>query len=640
MGGKGKGGGGGGGYPWWQHIKGKGGGGGKGGHDDEPSAKQPRMTQPSTELEKYVWKLDGSSYPAYKDLLGEWKEPDYTIFVDHVQGDAYAAPSMFRLRMPASVSKYPPVYVSDSTKNRAVCDFMQRVLSDLMRGGSGTDWTAKVSGGGGWSASKGGDLQIDTPCQFVLQRSSVVLTRDFVEARVTVALPAHGRTIEGKKAATVLAALVDEGKKALIVNNLDQAKLQRHIEVVEDQVHLRDTVLAELGLVAFVGNGAILPRASGADDRPMVSPTVVAFTSPPSLEVEVTLPHAGTITGMGIRKGITLIVGGGFHGKSTVLQALQSGVYDVVPGDGREFVVAEENAYKVRSEDGRPVSCTDISAFIKNLPFQLDTTKFSTKDASGSTSQAANISEGIEAGATTILVDEDTCATNFMIRDQRMQMLVASNKEPIQPFIQKIRPLFRDRQISTVLVVGGTGDFFEVADTVVCMEDYAPLDVTAKAKEIVEETKGLDQSGSASDKFPSFRTRLLSSTANGLAPAGGGKALARNLRCIQYGEEEVELTYVEQLVELGQAKALCDVLQYLGDNKYFKKLNLPETQDVDFASLLQSLDRALSDRGREGEKCGLDILSRFSNAPNGFYTKPRRLEIAAAVNRVRTAKFV
>lgn len=240
-----------------------------------------------------------------------------------------------------------------------------------------------------------------------------------------------------------------------------------------------------MGALFFIFPPIVLRQHPHLKFPPPGQPPVVAFQSPVSLEVEVQLPHAGAVRGMGVTKGVTLIVGGGFHGKSTLLQGLQTGIYDAVPGDGREFVVADENAFKVRAEDGRPVTCTDISPFIKNLPFSLDTTKFSTKDASGSTSQAANISEAIEAGAKVFLVDEDTCATNFMVRDAQMQMLVHKDKEPIQPFCDKVRPLFDSALgISTVLVVGGSGAFFSCADTVICMESYQPRDVTAEARAI------------------------------------------------------------------------------------------------------------------------------------------------------------
>ncbi|CAE7190001.1 unnamed protein product, partial [Symbiodinium necroappetens] len=375
-----------------------------------------------------------------------------------------------------SAAKFPPAYVTESRiRNTALCDFVTRVLSDRLRGGGGTDWTQVVQGGG-WSGSKGGDLQIDTPGQYVLERSSVVAKAEFIEARVTLALPARGRSIEGYRAADIVGGLCEAVEGSLFYKSLDAAALQSHIEAVEDQDALRKQ-LSGLGLVAFVGNGAILPRKSGVDDRPMTtkdSPNLVTFESPTSMEVTVSLPHAGDVTGMGIQKGVTLIVGGGFHGKSTLLQgtglhfskkplnvaeasmkfgseaeALQLGIYNKVPGDGREHVVCDPQAVKIRAEDGRSVKSADISPFINNLPFGKQTQQFSTGDASGSTSQAANIVEALEVGCTTLLVDEDTCATNFMIRDEKMKALVAPDKEPITAFVCKVRSLLEEQGVST-----------------------------------------------------------------------------------------------------------------------------------------------------------------------------------------------
>jgi len=626
MGKGGKRGGGGGGYPWWEHIKGK--GGKKGKHEDEeqrPVQKIQSRSGPESELEKYVKSLEGRSYPAYKDLVGEWECGHVTIFVDRVQGDPYAAPSSLRVRVSMKDAGFPADHLEPSIRNSALCDFITRAFSDLIIGGSGTDWTQSVNGGGGWSGSKGGNMEIDAPGQFVLPRTSVVATSTYVEVRVLVSLPAHGRTIEGFRAAEIIGrGLIPAVEQSLFFSAVDQGLLWKHIQSVEDQEFCRSK-LTSLDLVGFVANGSILPRKSGVDGRPMTSvddPNLVSFTSPESLQVSMTLPHAGRIEGMGIKKGITLIIGGGFHGKSTLLQSLQVGMYNKVPGDGREFVVFDPCGVKVRAEDGRFIAGTDISAFINNLPFEKDTTNFSTKDASGSTSQAANIIDALEIGATSLLVDEDTCATNFMIRDARMQALVAPDNEPITAFIQKVRPLFQQEGVSTVMVIGGTGDFFEVATTVIQMDRYSPKDVTAEAQQVVRDMPSSTGIATKDKLFGSVTPRKLLS--QGLA--ADGKVSAKTLRCISYGDTEVELTNVEQLVEISQAKAIADCLQMLGDpNGVSASRTLRE--------VVEALAEALvcSDKGVNG----LDTLSRF-NHPNGFYALPRKFEIAGAISRLRT----
>lgn len=615
--GKGKGG-----YPWWEHIKPRDGGNNGGGWQNEAPRK---ASGPLSGLQKKLQELEGRQYPSYKDLMGggwDIEIRSMSIFFDRVQGDAYAPPSWIRVRVPMSSADFPAAYVSKTrVRNTALCDYVTRVLSDRLRGGGGTDWTQTVQGGG-WASSKGGDLQIDTPGQYVIERSSVIATASFIEARLTLALPARGRSIEGYRAADIVGGLCEAVEGALFASALDSDALKRHIEAVEDQDALRSQ-LNELGLIAFVGNGAVLPRKSGVDDRPMTkkdSSNLVTFQSPPSMEVSITLPHAGTVTGMGICKGVTVIVGGGFHGKSTLLHALQLGIYNKVPGDGREHVCCDASSVKIRAEDGRSVKCTDISPFINNLPFGKATTEFSTGDASGSTSQAANIIEALEVGARTLLVDEDTCATNFMIRDEKMKALVAPDKEPITAFVRKVRPLFEELGVSTVLVVGGSGDFFTVADAVIMMDEYLAKDVTQRAREI-----GQKSALPADVPFGKVSRRRLQK--DGLAAEG--KVHCRSLRCIQYGDTEVELSCVEQLVEISQARAIGDALQLLGQSF---PVNRP------LATVMQELEKQLRADGKPVGEQGLDSLSRREPCP--FYVLPRRFELAAAVNRLRTARLM
>lgn len=546
---------------------------------------------------------------------------------DRVQGDPYAPPSWIRIQLPNSIAKFPAEYATESSiRNTALCDFLTRVLSDMLHGGTGTDWTEAVSGGG-WGGSKGGDINVDAPGQYVLSRTSVVVTANSVEARLTMSLPARGRSVEGNRASQIVGGLMDVVKRSLHFKALDKEKLRSHILSVEDQEAAR-AQLSDLGLVAFVANGSVLPRKSGVDGRPMTKkddPNLVLFKSPPSMETQIEVPNKGLVTGMGIKKGITMIVGGGFHGKSTLLQALQLGVYNKVDGDGREFVVCDPSAVKIRSEDGRFVGCANISPFINNLPFSRDTTAFTTSDASGSTSQAANIVEALELGCSALLIDEDTCATNFMIRDAPMVELVAPEKEPITPFIKKVRPLFEEQGVSTVMVIGGSGDFFPIADMVICMERYEASDVTEQAHAVAERH---GRRAPPPVAFPaSAPARVL--LKEGLA--ADHKVSAKSLRCISYGNTEIELTYVEQLVEIGQAKAVMDCLQHLAASpKYVDgKRTLSE--------IVHMLERTLSGEGQPIGKQGLDEIVHGSPCP--FHSLPRRFEIAAALNRLRTAKI-
>jgi len=570
------------------------------------------------DLENTLRGLDRASYGAYKQCVGKWDISSagfpVNVFIDNVQSDPFAPPSKFRVRVLQDFAQYPNDWLLNCVRKRALCDFLARRIHSLISKG-GLD---QASGGGGWHGSKGGDIRIDPPSQHVLERSSLVVNKEWVEARLCVNLPAQGRSIEGHKAASLICReLMDVVRVGLLGKSLDHGDVWRHIQSIEDQNSARDQLLSK-DLIAFVINGAMLPRASGADDR-IMQRGGVPFKSPPELQVTMELPHRGAVTGMGLRKGVTLIVGGGFHGKSTLLEALQVGVYDHVPGDGREFVVCDKSAVKVRAEDGRPVTGLDISPFISNLPQGKDTTNFSSGDASGSTSQAANIMEALEVGCSTLLVDEDTCATNFMMRDERMAQLVES--EPITPFLHRVRTLYHDKGVSTILVAGSCGDFFDVADTVIKMQEYACKDVTPQAKEISKQLPCKSNVGT-SVSFPKCRTDRKINMSS-LHP--NGKVKADRDRGILYGNTEIDLSCVEQLVDPSQTRFIMDCLVFIAGSSR-GSLTIP--------FILEQIENNMSTPSLD---CPLDVVSPWVG-PNGAYTRPRRQEIAAALNRLRNLK--
>ncbi|MFQ6091129.1 MAG: ABC-ATPase domain-containing protein [bacterium] len=567
------------------------------------------MRAPS-DLRNILRRIDGRGYKAYKDVQGIYDFGEFVLFIDHVQGDPFATPSRVRVRVPQRVARYPQDTYSNKSRRVGLCDFLTRAFGRSMRK------TVKGLRGTG----KSGLIEIDTPGQEILERTSVLINDDWVEARFVMGLPAAGRRVLAKEAE---AMFFDEVPSIIAASlrfeNNDRRSLYHHIEVGEDQDWLR-AQLERLGLVAFVANGSVLPRASGVDDRPLTRGRVVAFQSPPSLEVTVELPNTGLKKGMGIPTGVTLIVGGGYHGKSTLLDALERGVYNHIAGDGREYTVTRSDAVKIRAEDGRRIEGVDISPFISNLPFEHQTTAFSTDDASGSTSQAANIIEALEVGAKVLLMDEDTSATNFMIRDHRMQELVAKEKEPITPFIDKVRLLFREQGISTVLVIGGSGDYFDVADTVIAMDTYLPEDVTSQAREIARRYRAerRDEGGRTFGQ-PTPRIPI----AGSFDPSRGRREVkvdAKGLRTLLFGRHTVDLSAVEQLVDRSQTRAIGDSL--LKASREYMKCN---------RSLNEILDLLMG----EIETRGLDSLN---SRPVGNYALPRRFEIAAAINRLRTLK--
>jgi predicted ABC-class ATPase len=548
-------------------------------------------------------RIDRRGYGAYKDLSGSHDFGPFVLFVDRVQRDPFAPPSLIRIR--TNENRFDPTLFEDPVRRVAFEDFLtrsvEREVRRVVRGNRG-------SGGSG-------RVEIQRTSQIVLPRTSMVVEPEYVEARMAVGLPARGRSVDARAAKTVLLEELPEVvHRGLIPTpeggvNVESARL--HVETVQDADHLR-RLLPGLGLVAFVADGAVLPRESGASDRPLMD-SAVPFRSPEEYRVEVELPNGGFVSGMGVPEGVTLVAGGGFHGKSTLLSALSWGVYDHVPGDGREVVVARGDAVKVRAEDGRSVSGVDISAMIGDLPGGRSTKEFSTPNASGSTSQAANIAEAIEVGTSLLLVDEDTSATNFMIRDERMRELV--RREPISPFIDLVRPLYRSLGVSTVVVVGGVGDYLDVADRVILLEDYAPSDATPRSREVTR--KFPPRAPLAEREVLPPRERAIDASSIDLRRGKRHTARGRGLRAIELGRERVDLSYLEQLAEAGQTEAVARIIR--------EWAAAGEVRGVE--ELVREALASVSEKG-------LDSLGGHRGHP-GEMSLPRAQEVAAATNRVR-----
>lgn len=567
-------------------------------------------------LQDTLHRIDGQGYGTYREIRGTHQLDDFQLAVDKVQVDPYAPPSLMRVVLPPEVVDLPAELISDPSGRTAAGDFLTRRVAEAIREQAGTEG----------ESGKGGAISIGTPGQQVLQRSSVLIAEDRVEARIAVQLPASGRRIRGRHAARILTAELPQiVEAALTGRNLDGEALHHHVRLYRDQHALRQ-LLASAGLVGFVGDGAILPRRAGDSDAPLQQ-GAVPFRAPESLRVSFELPSGARVTGMGVPEGVTVIVGGGYHGKSTLLRALERGVYSHVSGDGREWVITREDTSTVRAEDGRAVTGVDISPFISGLPSGADTAHFSTTNASGSTSQAANLVEALEAGSAALLIDEDTSATNFMIRDDRMRRLIAADREPITPFIDRVRPLWTERGVSTVLVAGGSGAFFDVADHVIALDEYVPRDVTDAAAEIAradapEPDVDVEPSGQPQVFSDARRPRVPSRTA--LSQRGKTKpAAARGRTLLTYGRERIDLSAVSQLVDPAQTQAIAYAMD-----------RLAETFD-DAVSLAEAITELL----RRIDAEGLDMLSPYRGHP-GHLARPRRQEIHAAINRYRHLQLV
>lgn len=574
--------------------------------------------QSSRELQNQLRSIDHKSYPAYKALRGSYQFDGYQLNIDHVQGDPFAAPSHVSVFVPASVAAFPEYAVKNELTRHALSDFLARQFAKQVN-----QYTFKAKGSG-----KSGLISVTQCGQEVLYRTACEVTDKGITARFAVGFPANGRTINARELEKILFEYLPVCVvQAFSYKNLNAKAVQAVIELAEDQDYIRKQ-LDSMGLVAFVADHAILPRESGISSKPMKNS--VEFVSPESLRVSMELPHKGTITGMGIPKGITLIVGGGYHGKSTLLTALELGVYNHIAGDGREYVITDESALKMRSEDGRFIKDVDISMFINDLPNKKDTRCFSTEDASGSTSQAAGIIEGMEAGSRVFLLDEDTSATNFMVRDAFMQRVVSPDKEPITPFLSRARALYEQAGISTILVAGSSGAFFHIADTVIQMDNYRPVDITEKAKTLCASFP-LSEEMPTPFAMPQSH-RIMTKDANGATRRRDYRTGAvrkdepERLKVkvmgrdgFALGKQNVDLRYVEQLIDTEQTAALGLLLKYAVENLIDGKRTLSDIAEYMIAQL---------------QKKGLSFFAEGSYIPGG-YAMPRPQEIYACLNRYR-----
>lgn len=561
----------------------------------------------AAELRNRLKNIDHKGYPAYKDLKGQYDFGDYILSIDHVQGDPFAAPSRLSVLMKKEKARFPADYYDTPAKRITLQDHLTRLFGRWISGGS---FQAKGSG-------KSGLISVSRCGQQVLERTALRVKNGDVTLRFEAGFPANGRTINARELEKMLfGTLPDCVCKSLCYANIDRNRLKEAIFLCEDQQYIRQC-LAERSLCAFIAEGSVLPRESGVSEKPMKG--AVAFRSPESLKITLDLPHRGKVSGMGIPRGITLFVGGGYHGKSTILQALQNGVYNHIAGDGRELVITDDTAFKLRAEDGRSITGVDISPFISNLPNKKDTVHFSTEDASGSTSQAANLMEALESGSSLILIDEDTSATNFMVRDQLMAQIITPGEEPITPFISRVQSMYEDLGVSSIIVAGSSGAYFHVADTIIQMKEYVPIDITQRAKQAAEAYEEKIRG----EHFPVYNSHRCPAPDMVLKKEERIKIKTMGTSEISLSRESVELRYLEQLKDQEQSAALAYLLKYAQLKLMDGKKDLRQIGDF--------LEKQLDEKGLESLFERGDVSAQLA--------RPRKQEILACINRYRRLKI-
>lgn len=564
----------------------------------------------SEDLKQLLLQINRKSYPAYKDTRGSYTFQGYVLSIDHVQGDPFASPSKISVKVAGKQAAFPRELFRTPETRIALQDYLIRQFHQKI---DRFNFKAKGSG-------KSGLLSISRCQQEVLERSACTLHPDSgdITVRMEIGFPANGRTINSLELIKILFDFLPICvRESLFYRNLDKKELEMVRNLAEDQTFIRKQ-LTEKNLCAFVANGSVLPRESGVSPRPMKNG--IPFQSPASLEVTLDLPHRGPLKGMGIPEGITLIVGGGYHGKSTLLEALELGVYNHIARDGREYVITRSDAAKIRAEDGRSIKHTDISLFINDLPNGKETSSFYSEDASGSTSQAANVIEAMETGSHLLLIDEDTSATNFMIRDELMQRVVNKDQEPITPFIERVQWLSEQKEISTILVAGSSGSYFHVADTIIQMDHYKPVDITEFAKKEAENFPAIHPSVPSKTE-PDYHRIIQPDSSFREDRRLKIKTMGADGICVN--RETIDLRYLEQICDPEQVNTLSALLRYTQTHLFNGRTTLQES--------MERLETLLDEKG-------LELLSENGRiAPN--LALPRIQEIYACLNRYRSLQL-
>lgn len=563
------------------------------------------------ELRSLLEKIDHRGYPAYKDTKGAYRFEKYILDIEHVQGDPFASPSKIKITVSGKTAGIPKELYDVRCKRIAVQDYLLRQFGGQIAKSS---FMAKGSGKSGlMSVSKCGQEILErSACQINPQNGEIIM-------RMEIGFPANGRTINAGELIKILYSYLPEAvNKTLLYENMNKAAVQKAGELAENQEYIRKE-LKRRGLIAFIADGSILPRESGVSGKPLKN--AVRFRAPESMRIEMNLPHGGSVNGMGIHTGITLIVGGGYHGKSTLLEALEKGVYNHIAGDGREYVITDDSAVKIRAEDGRSISQVDISMFIRNLPNKIDTTAFCTEDASGSTSQAANVIEAMEAQSKVLLIDEDTSATNFMIRDDLMQRVIKREHEPIIPYIDRIEELYDEFGVSTILVAGSSGAYFQKADKIIQMESYEAYDITENAKAETEKYfAGIEHANEEAEKETVPQPRMSRCMKSYNTWCGDRvKIKVNGLDTIIIDKDAIDMRYVEQLVDSEQLRLLGYMIKYLNEKIFDGKLNLKDAVESLWGTI---------------EEDGPAKICRGQYLPCNL-AMPRKQELFACVNRCR-----
>lgn len=560
------------------------------------------------ELYLKLERIKGQVYRKYKSLEGAYASSTWTLILDKAQASPKSKPSLFRLRVPYMAAGFPPGLYKDRVQKIALSDYMLRRFEKLCK---------KISRHSG--CGKSGIFYSDPCGPEILERSAVFFDQNTLELRFRYGLPSEGNRTDPKAFLEALEhAFPKIIKEILTWDTYDEKEVREHLHIFEDQEALR-SLLKINHWVAFIPDGAILPRESSFSQRPLKQ--AVPFEAPPTIKVTVKLPHKKEISGMPVKEGVTVITGGGFHGKTTLLNAVKMGIYNHIPGDGREYCVSLKDTFKINSEDGRITEGIDISPYIVNLPFHKNSGHFSSLQSSGSTSQAASVVESVRMGAECLLFDEDTSATNFIACDELMKRLIGEKDKTIIPYFETARDLHRSLGVSTMIVIGSLSPILTAADLVLKISEYRVMDLTEEVAEQLQTQRNSNLSQHPISQKPFQKTRLVDSESfrikKRIIPF---KTKICGHKEIQIATLSLDLYDNEQLTDYGQMKSLLSAL-LLFEQMIFKKRF--------------SLEEAVKKLFQQIEAGGIESLC----FQKGGFTEIRALDFAHALNRLRLLKI-
>jgi predicted ABC-class ATPase len=541
--------------------------------------------------------IDGREYVDLARLMGDYDFNRYIVKISNVPQSAEETGLSVVVRVTHAVAGFPEGLISSPIRRTALEDLLTRKLAAAIEGQATFD-------GNGVARRR---IVAPRPGQKILPRSTVQITDDFTDVRLSVLIPTQRGRLDGQAFQTVffddLPMVVQD---ALIYCNMDTAEVEVFVGLMEDADQLRQSLPAR-GLIGFVASGSLVARLPGSDQPDVAAERTI--TVDPSLLVSLDTPHRGAVEGLGINSGITLILGDAFSGRIELMRALASGIYNHVPGDGREYIVTMPDSVYIPAEPGRSVHRVDIGSL---LPEE----DYSTASAGACHAQAATLIEALEAGARVILLDEADACPGFLGGDDRVDRLLG-NASGITPLSARVRQMAQELGVSTIVAGNvSVSSFIPVADTILAVRDGVITDITREAKDAFD--------GVSVAAVPEYDFTRLIETARWVVPSSIDASIGRHDGVIgiedgwqiRFGRYTIDLGSNCQIADAQQALTLGLIIEYARQRYLDKARPMRE--------LLDLVERDLSMEG----------LEQVTRELRGDLARPRRYEIAAALNRL------